>query len=45
MRWCTSVPIPLKVNAAGVMPIIFAQALMFLPATATQIPALADVRF
>jgi len=25
--------IPLKVNAAGVMPIIFAQALMFLPAT------------
>lgn len=28
--------IPLKVNAAGVMPIIFAQALMFLPATLTQ---------
>lgn len=28
--------IPLKVNAAGVMPIIFAQALMFLPATAAQ---------
>jgi len=26
--------IPLKVNSAGVMPIIFAQALMFLPATA-----------
>ena len=25
--------IPLKVNAAGVMPIIFAQALMFLPMT------------
>ena len=25
--------IPLKVNAAGVMPIIFAQAIMFLPAT------------
>ena len=24
--------IPLKVNAAGVMPIIFAQALMFIPA-------------
>ena len=24
--------IPLKVNAAGVMPIIFAQSLMFLPA-------------
>ncbi|HZY36840.1 MAG TPA: preprotein translocase subunit SecY [Mucilaginibacter sp.] len=28
--------IPLKVNAAGVMPIIFAQALMFIPATITQ---------
>ncbi|MEI6407918.1 MAG: preprotein translocase subunit SecY [Bacteroidota bacterium] len=28
--------IPLKVNSAGVMPIIFAQALMFLPATAFQ---------
>ncbi|MES2458371.1 MAG: preprotein translocase subunit SecY [Bacteroidota bacterium] len=28
--------IPLKVNAAGVMPIIFAQALMFIPATLTQ---------
>ncbi len=28
--------IPLKVNASGVMPIIFAQALMFLPATAAQ---------
>jgi preprotein translocase subunit SecY len=28
--------IPLKVNAAGVMPIIFAQALMFLPATLAQ---------
>ncbi|MDX2279827.1 MAG: preprotein translocase subunit SecY [Saprospiraceae bacterium] len=28
--------IPLKVNSAGVMPIIFAQALMFLPATAIQ---------
>jgi preprotein translocase subunit SecY len=25
--------IPLKVNAAGVMPIIFAQALMFIPIT------------
>ena len=37
--------LPLKVNAAGVMPIIFAQALMFLPATATQIPALADSAF
>jgi preprotein translocase subunit SecY len=29
--------LPLKVNAAGVMPIIFAQALMFLPASATQL--------
>lgn len=28
--------IPLKVNSAGVMPIIFAQALMFLPATVVQ---------
>ncbi len=28
--------IPLKLNAAGVMPIIFAQALMFLPATVVQ---------
>lgn len=28
--------IPLKVNAAGVMPIIFAQAIMFLPLTITQ---------
>jgi len=28
--------IPLKVNAAGVMPIIFAQALMFIPATLEQ---------
>ena len=28
--------IPIKVNAAGVMPIIFAQALMFLPATLFQ---------
>lgn len=28
--------IPLKVNASGVMPIIFAQALMFLPATVVQ---------
>jgi len=28
--------IPLKVNAAGVMPIIFAQALMFIPATLGQ---------
>src|SRR5690606_35876729 len=28
--------IPLKVNAAGVMPIIFAQAIMFIPATVGQ---------
>lgn len=28
--------IPLKVNAAGVMPIIFAQAIMFIPAIVTQ---------
>jgi len=32
--------IPLKVNAAGVMPIIFAQALMFIPSALTQIPSL-----
>lgn len=32
--------IPLKVNAAGVMPIIFAQALMFIPATVA--PVLPD---
>jgi len=31
--------IPLKVNASGVMPIIFAQALMFLPATVVQFVA------
>ncbi len=31
--------IPLKLNAAGVMPIIFAQALMFLPATVVQFVA------
>ncbi len=37
--------LPLKVNAAGVMPIIFAQALMFLPATATQLPVFADSSF
>ncbi|HEY5325696.1 MAG TPA: preprotein translocase subunit SecY, partial [Mucilaginibacter sp.] len=29
--------IPLKVNAAGVMPIIFAQALMFIPATVASV--------
>ncbi len=31
--------IPIKVNAAGVMPIIFAQALMFVPATVVQFVA------
>lgn len=31
--------IPIKVNASGVMPIIFAQALMFIPATALQLLA------
>lgn len=31
--------IPIKLNASGVMPIIFAQALMFLPATALQFMA------
>lgn len=36
--------IPLKVNAAGVMPIIFAQALMFLPATVAQFIGGEDVQ-
>ena len=36
--------IPLKLNAAGVMPIIFAQAIMFLPITLSQkFPALASL--
>ncbi|MCW5924454.1 MAG: preprotein translocase subunit SecY [Saprospiraceae bacterium] len=35
--------LPLKVNSAGVMPIIFAQALMFLPATALQYMSGEDV--
>jgi preprotein translocase subunit SecY len=30
--------LPLKLNASGVMPIIFAQAIMFIPATLGQIP-------
>ncbi|PUZ30500.1 protein translocase subunit secY/sec61 alpha [Chitinophaga costaii] len=34
--------IPLKVNAAGVMPIIFAQAIMFIPATVIGFAASAD---
>lgn len=33
--------IPLKVNAAGVMPIIFAQSLMFLPALIPSVPGIA----
>ncbi|QEC54040.1 protein translocase subunit secY/sec61 alpha [Anseongella ginsenosidimutans] len=38
--------IPLKVNAAGVMPIIFAQAIMFIPATVGQIfPSAAESGF
>jgi preprotein translocase subunit SecY len=36
--------LPLKVNSAGVMPIIFAQALMFLPATALQYLSGTDVQ-
>lgn len=37
--------IPLKLNAAGVMPIIFAQAIMFLPAyIGGKYPALADLQ-
>ncbi len=36
--------IPLKVNAAGVMPIIFAQALMFLPATIARYAAGPDAQ-
>ncbi len=36
--------IPLKVNAAGVMPIIFAQALMFLPSTVAQFVGGADAQ-
>ena len=38
--------IPLKLNAAGVMPIIFAQAIMFLPvALAQKYPALGVARY
>ncbi|NJO03481.1 MAG: preprotein translocase subunit SecY [Bacteroidia bacterium] len=37
--------IPLKVNAAGVMPIIFAQSLMFLPALIPSVPGLAGTDF
>ncbi len=36
--------IPLKVNAAGVMPIIFAQAIMFLPLTIAGFPIRDHVR-
>jgi preprotein translocase subunit SecY len=37
--------IPLKVNAAGVMPIIFAQAIMFIPITIAGVSASADSPF
>lgn len=37
--------LPLKVNAAGVMPIIFAQALMFLPASLVSLPKLESSGF
>src|SRR3546814_6824384 len=38
--------IPLKVNTAGVMPIIFAQAIMFIPATVGQLfPSSAEYGF
>ena len=37
--------IPLKINAAGVMPIIFAQALMFLPALIPAIPGINGTDF
>lgn len=37
--------IPLKVNAAGVMPIIFAQSLMFLPSLLANIPSFRDTTF
>lgn len=35
--------LPLKVNAAGVMPIIFAQALMFIPGSMTSVESLSGV--
>ncbi len=37
--------LPLKLNASGVMPIIFAQAIMFIPATVGQIPGMENVGF
>jgi preprotein translocase subunit SecY len=37
--------VPLKVNAAGVMPIIFAQAIVLIPMYLTQIPAFRDVQW
>ena len=37
--------VPLKVNAAGVMPIIFAQAIVLIPLYLTQIPAFSDVQW
>lgn len=37
--------LPLKLNASGVMPIIFAQAIMFIPATLGQVPGLENSGF
>jgi len=37
--------VPLKVNAAGVMPIIFAQAIVLVPLYLTQIPLFKDVQW
>jgi len=43
---CVRQYLPLKMNAAGVMPIIFAQAIMFLPATIAQfIPGYENGKF
>ncbi len=37
--------LPLKLNASGVMPIIFAQAIMFIPATLGQVSGMENVGF
>ncbi len=37
--------IPLKLNASGVMPIIFAQALMFVPTALANLPRIKDTEF
>jgi preprotein translocase subunit SecY len=37
--------LPLKLNASGVMPIIFAQAIMFIPATLGQVPGWENASF